>query len=198
MTQSVGRESDKFMLRFPEGMRDEIKRLAAENGRSMNAEIVELLNFALEHSGVDIDEILSMLAAQRAEMAQLRNGRDFSEVETENQRLRSRLELWEPLILQATPEELERLRQRLVRFRAVLEGDDANEILKGIMLPVENLAEQFPSLADLQRLFDKIRAADNPEKSDRAAPHWDWENAQADAPPPIPKPKSGQAKRQKR
>lgn len=159
MTQSVGRESDKFMLRFPEGMRDEIKRLAAENGRSMNAEIVELLNFALEHSGVDIDEILSMLAAQRAEMARLRSGRDLSEVEFENQRLRSRLELWEPLILQATPEELERLRQRLIRFRAVLEGDDANEILKGIMLPVENLAEQFPSLAELQRLFDKIRTA---------------------------------------
>ena len=33
-------ESDKFMLRLPDGMRDQLKAVAAENGRSMNAEIV--------------------------------------------------------------------------------------------------------------------------------------------------------------
>lgn len=27
------------------------------------------------------------------------------------------------------------------------------------MLPVDNLAEQFPSLAGIQRFFDKVRAA---------------------------------------
>ncbi|WP_285295511.1 Arc family DNA-binding protein [Aureimonas altamirensis] len=36
-------ESDKFMLRLPNGMRDELKAAAAENGRSMNAEIVHRL-----------------------------------------------------------------------------------------------------------------------------------------------------------
>ena len=37
---STGRESDKFMLRLPEGMRERIKTVADANGRSMNAEIV--------------------------------------------------------------------------------------------------------------------------------------------------------------
>jgi len=63
---------DKFMLRLPDGMRKELKRLAAEDGRSMNAQIIELLNFALQNSGLDIDEIMKMLAAQRAEMSDLR------------------------------------------------------------------------------------------------------------------------------
>lgn len=37
------RASDQFPLRLPDGMRDELKRLANENGRSMNAEIVSAL-----------------------------------------------------------------------------------------------------------------------------------------------------------
>ena len=40
---ATGRESDKFMLRLPEGMRDRIKAAADENNRSMNAEIVATL-----------------------------------------------------------------------------------------------------------------------------------------------------------
>ena len=34
---------DKFMLRLPDGMRDRIRAAAAENNRSMNAEIVAVL-----------------------------------------------------------------------------------------------------------------------------------------------------------
>ncbi|WP_425355727.1 Arc family DNA-binding protein [Paracoccus versutus] len=34
------RTADQYVVRFPDGMRDAIKRRAAENGRSMNAEIV--------------------------------------------------------------------------------------------------------------------------------------------------------------
>lgn len=41
--KSVGRESDKFMLRLPDGMRDRIAEAAKEHGRSMNAEIVARL-----------------------------------------------------------------------------------------------------------------------------------------------------------
>jgi hypothetical protein len=40
MAAPTGRDSDKFMLRLPDGMRDEIEATAKENGRSMNAEIV--------------------------------------------------------------------------------------------------------------------------------------------------------------
>lgn len=43
MTIPTGRESDKFMLRLPDGMRDMIKTSAAESGRSMNQEIVDAL-----------------------------------------------------------------------------------------------------------------------------------------------------------
>ena len=43
MSTGTGRESDKFMLRLPDGMRDRIKAAADANNRSMNAEIVATL-----------------------------------------------------------------------------------------------------------------------------------------------------------
>lgn len=45
-TVSTGRESDKFMLRLPEGMRERIRQAAEMNQRSMNAEIVATLTKA--------------------------------------------------------------------------------------------------------------------------------------------------------
>lgn len=42
--RGTGRESDKFMLRLPDGMRDRIKAEADRNGRSMNAEIIAALH----------------------------------------------------------------------------------------------------------------------------------------------------------
>jgi hypothetical protein len=45
---SVTRESDRFMLRLPDGMRDQIAESAKENGRSMNAEIVARLQSSYE------------------------------------------------------------------------------------------------------------------------------------------------------
>ncbi|QOD84862.1 Arc family DNA-binding protein [Chromobacterium haemolyticum] len=43
----VGRDSDKFMLRLPDGMRSRIAKAAKTNGRSMNAEIVHRLAVSL-------------------------------------------------------------------------------------------------------------------------------------------------------
>lgn len=43
----ASRGSDQFMVRFPDGMRDRIKELADEHGRSMNAEIIHRLELAL-------------------------------------------------------------------------------------------------------------------------------------------------------
>lgn len=34
------RDADKYIVRFPAGMRDEVRRQAAENGRTINAEII--------------------------------------------------------------------------------------------------------------------------------------------------------------
>lgn len=38
-----GRGSDQFHLRFPDGMREMIKKAADEHGRTLNAEIIHLI-----------------------------------------------------------------------------------------------------------------------------------------------------------
>jgi hypothetical protein len=47
----AGRGSDQYMIRFPDGLRDAIAKRAAENGRSMNTEIIAAIEQYLE--GVD-------------------------------------------------------------------------------------------------------------------------------------------------
>ena len=44
----VGRGSDSFMVRMPDGMRDLIKEFAAKNRRSMNAELLCVLEKGME------------------------------------------------------------------------------------------------------------------------------------------------------
>lgn len=39
----VGRGCDQFMLRLPDGMCERIKEIAAQNRRSMNSEVVVML-----------------------------------------------------------------------------------------------------------------------------------------------------------
>jgi predicted DNA-binding protein len=46
----AGRGSDQFVIRFPEGMRDRIAKLAAANGRSMNAELIDRLEKSMDDS----------------------------------------------------------------------------------------------------------------------------------------------------
>ena len=60
MAVSTNRESDKFIVRLPEGMRDAIRRSADAKGRSMNAEIVARLRGSL-----GLDEIERERAALR-------------------------------------------------------------------------------------------------------------------------------------
>ncbi|MCP1544556.1 Arc family DNA-binding protein [Methylorubrum extorquens] len=51
--ETTGRESDKFMLRLPEGMRDRLKAEAEANKRSMNAEIVSRLEATFDRFALD-------------------------------------------------------------------------------------------------------------------------------------------------
>lgn len=44
MSIVASRGMDQFPIRFPEGMREEIKAAAARNGRSMNSEILDRLS----------------------------------------------------------------------------------------------------------------------------------------------------------
>lgn len=52
MSDKQVRDYDKFMLRFPDGMRDSIAERAKANGRSMNSEIVQILEDELQRSAM--------------------------------------------------------------------------------------------------------------------------------------------------
>lgn len=65
--------ADKYVLRMPDGMRDKITALAKANGRSMNAEIVLILQQAIDArtpfvgGGIDIEALAEALAERLAE-----------------------------------------------------------------------------------------------------------------------------------
>jgi len=63
MADLTNRNSDKFMLRLPDGMRDRIKAAADLNGRSMNAEIIQTLEeeYPITASDPEIMEIYQIL-----------------------------------------------------------------------------------------------------------------------------------------
>ncbi|WP_273848716.1 Arc family DNA-binding protein [Serratia liquefaciens] len=47
MSKYPSQLQDKFNLRFPDGMRDAIAERAKKNGRSMNSEIIQMIEDAL-------------------------------------------------------------------------------------------------------------------------------------------------------
>lgn len=65
--------ADKYVLRMPDGMRARIMEMAKANGRSMNAEIVLILQQAIEgrapsaNSNSDIDALAEALAERLAD-----------------------------------------------------------------------------------------------------------------------------------
>lgn len=61
-TPSVGRDSDKFMLRFPDGMRDRIKRDSEEQGRSMNAQIIHMLQSHYDEFDASVEQLVEASA----------------------------------------------------------------------------------------------------------------------------------------
>lgn len=75
MSTETGRDSDKFMLRFPDGMRDQIKAAADTNRRSMNAEIIARLSFTLSHDALNAEIAALTLSAEadEAEVEQINN-----------------------------------------------------------------------------------------------------------------------------
>ncbi|NCH31177.1 Arc family DNA-binding protein [Cronobacter malonaticus] len=56
MAEKQVKDYDKFNLRFPDGMRDAIAERAKRNGRSMNSEIVQILQDALDADVSAIDK----------------------------------------------------------------------------------------------------------------------------------------------
>lgn len=54
--QSRSRSLDQYIVRFPDGMRDQLKAAASENNRSMNAEIVARLSDTLEGRYLELSD----------------------------------------------------------------------------------------------------------------------------------------------
>ncbi|EBD9024067.1 Arc family DNA-binding protein [Citrobacter farmeri] len=67
MSEKQVRDYDKFMLRFPDGMRDAIADRAKENGRSMNSEIIDMINNALYLPSIGQDAIDYMLELAKSD-----------------------------------------------------------------------------------------------------------------------------------
>ena len=88
------RTLDKFVLRLPDGMRDRIQQQAANNGRSMNAEIIDILTQALgSQRSVEWralrQEYLTTEAMRREAYDRMRHwGERASEIRNEMRRLR--------------------------------------------------------------------------------------------------------------
>ncbi|MCG2673341.1 Arc family DNA-binding protein [Bradyrhizobium sp. GCM10023182] len=59
--RSTGRGSDQFVLRLPEGMRDQVAAAAEQTGMSMNAVIVKALALHLKIVGDDLSDQVSQL-----------------------------------------------------------------------------------------------------------------------------------------
>jgi Arc-like DNA binding domain len=73
-SKRVGRGSDQFMLRLPDGMRAHLADMAARQGRSMNAVIVTSLAVYIAHDGeVDQRTIKNELAEMKQEIKHLRD-----------------------------------------------------------------------------------------------------------------------------
>ena len=53
MSKFPSQEMDRFNVRLPAGMRDAIAERAKANGRSMNSEIVQILQDALEEQEIE-------------------------------------------------------------------------------------------------------------------------------------------------
>jgi plasmid stability protein len=62
-SMKTGRDSDQFRVRFPDGMRDRIKARAESSGRTMQAEIVVMLEAVLSGAARE-DERLSRIEAK--------------------------------------------------------------------------------------------------------------------------------------
>jgi non-homologous end joining protein Ku len=67
--ERMPQRADKYVLRLPDGMRDKIAKLAKTNNRSMNSEMVLMLQQAIDAraagvapAGIDVDAFAEAIA----------------------------------------------------------------------------------------------------------------------------------------
>jgi hypothetical protein len=95
---STNRESDKIIIRLPEGMRDALAKLAARNGRSMTAEVAIALATYFAHERQSA-AVRAQLQAPGPEI-----GGSTATIKDELSELRVRLARLEARIIQADAE----------------------------------------------------------------------------------------------
>lgn len=61
MSDFPSQQQDKFVLRLPDGMRDRIKAAADVAGRSMNSEIVSVLEKAYPEITLEIEQTINQI-----------------------------------------------------------------------------------------------------------------------------------------
>lgn len=72
MSDRPERDLNRYIVRFPEGMRDRIADAAKANGRSMNAEIVHRLEQSFAGDlGRDVEELRRMMAEVKVRVAEI-------------------------------------------------------------------------------------------------------------------------------
>lgn len=105
MSKYPSQTQDKFTVRFPDGLRDAIAKQAEENGRSMNSEIVQILQDAVDgkahlvaNSAYDINELNKIADENKKMMSEhMKNMKD--EIEKQREILKNQ-ELLQILLLE--------------------------------------------------------------------------------------------------
>ena len=89
MSDFPSQKQDKFVLRLPDGMRDQIKAQAEKSSRSMNAEIIARLESSLSSQEVNQISLLSLVIEQafKNPQAQINVTLSTDEPTTEDQKL---------------------------------------------------------------------------------------------------------------
>lgn len=67
MSEWKRQDQDKFVMRMPDGMRERIKARAAASGRSMNAEILMMIEIAMPRDDPE-DQRLARIEAKLDEL----------------------------------------------------------------------------------------------------------------------------------
>lgn len=157
--------ADKFVVRFPEGMRDQIAEAAKAAGRSMNAEIVHRLDttFTRTHASQMRDVASDEVAALRREIehlqARLQAAGDITKV----------VETTQALLAISLRNAIERMPEQLRKEHATIH-QLANSILHGdvrgmgtafarILEADEDLALGAKEAADLRQFMEDMEPA---------------------------------------
>lgn len=167
---SASREADKYIVRFPDGMRDQIAEAAKASKRSMNAEIVARLQQSFEPAAQPAD----------AQFLIAKWNRDLLDVELQKQTLRIHLKEVALSLFRATlafnagkKAEPSDLAQWIEQVKEAFEASDGVETdAQATLDELEQASKKLDELAEKQgivkRPADEMRALGTMQPRQRA------------------------------